>query len=153
MFVVGDEKQSIFSFQRADPREFARAHARIAERHEAAGRAFETIPLDTSFRSVSAVLAAVDGVFARPEAREGVTAEPTVHHVSPRRARDGGPAGPGLSCRRTRRSRPGSRRPSSAGHQRRGAPRRAGRRDRAGLDREGHHPPLAGSADFVPTTR
>ncbi len=74
LFAVGDEKQSIFSFQGADARALAAAHRQFRERATDAGRPWESLPLAESFRSTGAVLAAVDAVFARPEARAGVTA-------------------------------------------------------------------------------
>ena len=83
LFAVGDEKQSIFSFQGADVRALADAHHRFQSRAEAAERPWESLPLAESFRSTGAVLAVVDAVFARPEARAGVTAEavPIRHQV------------------------------------------------------------------------
>ena len=83
LFAVGDEKQSIFSFQGADARALAAAHRRFRGRAEDAGRPWESLPLAESFRSTGAVLAAVDAVFAQPEARAGVTAEavPIRHRV------------------------------------------------------------------------
>ena len=83
LFAVGDEKQSIFSFQGADARALAAAHRQFRVRAKAAERPWESLPLAQSFRSTGAVLAAVDAVFARPEARAGVTAEavPIRHQV------------------------------------------------------------------------
>ncbi|WP_026869153.1 double-strand break repair helicase AddA [Inquilinus limosus] len=90
VFVVGDEKQSIFSFQGADPAEFARMRAVFDRRIRAAERPFEIVPLETSFRSVSAVLELVDAVFARDPALDGVAPKPPHHFVSERRRLDGG---------------------------------------------------------------
>jgi ATP-dependent helicase/nuclease subunit A len=76
IFAVGDPKQSIYSFQRADPREFARMRAhfrdRIATAEHAERQRFATIGLNISFRSLSAVLATVDAVFEKEPARPGV---------------------------------------------------------------------------------
>ncbi len=72
VFAVGDIKQSIFGFQRADPAQFPAMRERFARAVPAAKGRWEQIALDTSFRSAPAVLAAVDAVFARPEARDGV---------------------------------------------------------------------------------
>lgn len=83
LFVVGDEKQSIYRFQGADLANFRAVRERIRSRAEAAGRAIETALLDRSFRSVPAVLALVDAVFADPARREGVAREP-LHHESER---------------------------------------------------------------------
>ena len=74
LFAVGDEKQSIFSFQGADARALAVAHRQFQSRAEAAERPWESLPLAESFRSSAAVLATVDAVFAQPAARDGVTA-------------------------------------------------------------------------------
>ncbi|MDD3029927.1 MAG: double-strand break repair helicase AddA [Alphaproteobacteria bacterium] len=86
LFVVGDEKQSIFSFQNADPEAFRQFHAFFAER---AGEKFKTIPLRTSFRSAPAVLTVVDAVFASTHARHGVSEEYVAHHPYPKK--DGSP--------------------------------------------------------------
>ncbi|MGH6981539.1 MAG: 3'-5' exonuclease, partial [Stellaceae bacterium] len=70
VFAVGDEKQSIFSFQGADPDEFARMRERFAARIPR-GK-WRPVDLDLSFRSVPAVLQAVDAVFANETASAGV---------------------------------------------------------------------------------
>jgi ATP-dependent helicase/nuclease subunit A len=79
LFVVGDEKQSIFSFQRADPEAFIGMRQAFAQRIAAAGRLYQEVPLQISFRSAPAILRAVDLVFAHDLARDGVSADP-VHH-------------------------------------------------------------------------
>jgi ATP-dependent helicase/nuclease subunit A len=75
IFAVGDHKQSIFSFQRADPREFEQMKLHFALRVTGAARQWIEVDLKTSFRSTPAVLRVVDAVFERPEARAGVTPE------------------------------------------------------------------------------
>jgi ATP-dependent helicase/nuclease subunit A len=72
VFAVGDTKQSIFSFQRADPDAFVRMRDHFAARTRAARGTWRDVPLELSFRSTAPVLAAVDAVFARPEASAGV---------------------------------------------------------------------------------
>jgi len=72
IFAVGDAKQSIFSFQRADPHEFLRMRQHFKDRVTNADRPWRTVPLSVSFRSSAAVLQAVDAVFALDEARNGV---------------------------------------------------------------------------------
>ena len=72
VFAVGDVKQSIFSFQRARPEAFLFQRGQVEARAEAAGRGWDSVELDISFRSGTAVLQAVDAVFARPAARDGV---------------------------------------------------------------------------------
>lgn len=81
LFAVGDEKQSIFSFQGAVPAWFARMQREIGTQARRASYAFEDIKLHLSFRSVPKVLNAVDAVFASPDVHAGLTAEPepTVH--------------------------------------------------------------------------
>ncbi|MCK5274155.1 MAG: double-strand break repair helicase AddA, partial [Alphaproteobacteria bacterium] len=72
IFAVGDTKQSIFSFQHADPEEFRRMRDHFAGKVVDGGGAWRPIDLDISFRSTESVLGAVDRVFARPEAARGV---------------------------------------------------------------------------------
>jgi ATP-dependent helicase/nuclease subunit A len=64
VFAVGDRKQSIYSFQGADPAEFDRWRAIMRDRVKAADGAFRDTELDVSFRSTAPVLALVDAVFA-----------------------------------------------------------------------------------------
>ncbi|MBM3519075.1 MAG: double-strand break repair helicase AddA, partial [Alphaproteobacteria bacterium] len=87
VFAVGDEKQSIYGFQGADPDAFAGMRAHFAARAKAAGAPFIGAQLAQSRRSVPAVLETVDRVFAAPAARPGVVgAAEAIRHVS---ARDG----------------------------------------------------------------
>ena len=62
IFVVGDKKQSIYSFQGADPREFDRMRARIDTRL-APSNPLETTTLQHSFRSAATILDLVDRTF------------------------------------------------------------------------------------------
>ncbi len=63
VFVVGDEKQSIFSFQGADPREFSRMRALFDQQLSARGTALAQGQLLHSFRSAAPILQLVDSVF------------------------------------------------------------------------------------------
>jgi ATP-dependent helicase/nuclease subunit A len=72
IFAVGDTKQSIFSFQHADPEEFRRMREHFARRVVDGGGTWRPVDLDISFRSTESVLHAVDRVFARHEAGAGV---------------------------------------------------------------------------------
>jgi ATP-dependent helicase/nuclease subunit A len=66
IFAVGDEKQSIFSFQGAAPREFDLRRKSLQARFEAAGLRFDPVSFTYSFRSGSAILRSVDLVFREP---------------------------------------------------------------------------------------
>lgn len=86
VFAVGDPKQSIFSFQRADPKAFEASRKRFKQAIEDAGQVFEDErPLIVSFRSVPAVLEAVDAVFAAPPALDGLTLDDTAPTHDPTR--------------------------------------------------------------------
>jgi ATP-dependent helicase/nuclease subunit A len=84
LFVVGDAKQSIFSFQRADPAEFIRMRDYFERRVRLANRRWEPVDLETSFRSTEAVLSVVDAVFAGMPARIGVSRDEAVRHIASR---------------------------------------------------------------------
>jgi len=87
LFVVGDEKQSIFSFQNADPEAFLSLRDYYVQHLKTAGKTLEKIGLHISFRSAPAILKAVDAIFAQDAARAGVSPEPIIH--SPWKNRDG----------------------------------------------------------------
>ncbi|WP_439572352.1 double-strand break repair helicase AddA [Phreatobacter sp.] len=92
LFVVGDEKQSIYSFQGADPRWFERMRTQFAAAFRKAGQPFhQDIRLTFSFRSTAAVLSAVDRVFEDSENRRGLSAEgvPVALHDAARREAPG----------------------------------------------------------------
>jgi ATP-dependent helicase/nuclease subunit A len=63
VFAVGDEKQSIFSFQGAAPREFDLRRRALQRKFEGAGLKFDPVSFTYSFRSGPAILHAVDQVF------------------------------------------------------------------------------------------
>ncbi len=75
IFTVGDEKQSIYSFQRAAPREFEKMRQYFADK---AGAQEEKLVI--SFRSTKSVLELVDEVFAPPELRQGLGKDDLEHH-------------------------------------------------------------------------
>jgi ATP-dependent helicase/nuclease subunit A len=72
-FAVGDDKQSIFSFQGAAPRLFHAMRRRFETRVTAAGQPFAAVQLNLSFRSGAIVLKAVDEVFASPDRHRGLS--------------------------------------------------------------------------------
>ena len=75
IFAVGDAKQSIFSFQRADPAAFRAYRDHFGGRVTAAEKDWKPVDLEISFRSTNAVLRAVDAVFQADPARRGVVEE------------------------------------------------------------------------------
>lgn len=79
IFVVGDQKQSIFSFQRAAPEKFGDMNAWYQRRIAASGHRFVPVDINTSFRSVQVVLDAVDSVYAQSAARRGMGARYAPH--------------------------------------------------------------------------
>ncbi len=72
IFIVGDEKQSIYSFQRASPEEFDRMRNLFRDKIQVAQQNWREVDLNISFRSTQSVLAAVDCVFSKPETRKGL---------------------------------------------------------------------------------
>jgi ATP-dependent helicase/nuclease subunit A len=76
IFAVGDDKQSIFSFQDAEPEAFAQMRRFFETEHRNAGLPFHPIPFNYSFRSAPAVLDAVDAVFKPKAAHAGLTVDP-----------------------------------------------------------------------------
>ncbi|OMG60299.1 MULTISPECIES: double-strand break repair helicase AddA [Brevundimonas] len=91
VFAVGDEKQSIYSFQGARP-ERLRQEAQVYDSLiTGAGGAFEGVPLETSYRSTEAVLKFVDEVFATPERARALVGETgeIPHHTAARQGQPG----------------------------------------------------------------
>lgn len=78
LFVVGDEKQSIYSFQGAAPEMFERMRTEFKDRLESAEKKLVTEDMITSFRSTKTVLSFVDDVLSLPEAARGLG-----HHIKP----------------------------------------------------------------------
>ena len=74
-FAVGDEKQSIYSFQGAAPKMFAEMRREFATRHRRADLAFAEVPLHLSFRSAAIVLEGVDKTFGIAETWRGMAAD------------------------------------------------------------------------------
>lgn len=90
VFAVGDPKQSIYGFQRADPAMFSDMKEWFAKRVRGADLNFKEVPLQTSFRSTEPVLEAVDAVFAASDARSGVVfGESGIRHAAERRGQAG----------------------------------------------------------------
>lgn len=75
LFAVGDQKQSIFSFQGAEPALFGEAGRIYAKKAQDSGRAWRDIELKASFRTLDALLKAIDLVFADPGRAEAILAQ------------------------------------------------------------------------------
>ena len=75
LFAVGDEKQSIYSFQKAAPKEFAEMQRYFKSAHDKSGLAFVTSKFEHSFRSGAAILEAVNLVFKANEIAASVTSD------------------------------------------------------------------------------
>jgi len=73
-FAVGDEKQSIYSFQGAAPDMFAAKRRELGVKHAQAQLGFSEVGLTLSFRSAPNVLKAIDSIFAVPAVWRGVGA-------------------------------------------------------------------------------
>ncbi len=86
LFVVGDEKQSIYSFLKADPDAFDRMRTHFRQRINESGKDYRDVALNVSFRSTPAVLKAVDAVFAADHARRGVARDEVRHYPHRREA-------------------------------------------------------------------
>ncbi|MGY6570718.1 MAG: UvrD-helicase domain-containing protein, partial [Salinarimonas sp.] len=86
VFAVGDEKQSIYSFQGAEPARFSESRRYWQDKAKGVARAFENVQLTVSFRTAPAILAAVDAVFAQERNFEGLSFDEdiagTVHQSS-----------------------------------------------------------------------
>lgn len=92
LFAVGDPKQSIYGFQGAAPQEFEHSRIHWSRKVKNAGKRFEDVRLTLSFRSVKAVLSAVDSTFSVPENFRGLSFEEAVTQTIHESAR---PAAPG----------------------------------------------------------
>jgi len=73
-FAVGDEKQSIFSFQGAAPHMFGEMRRKFEMKFKNGAESFAHVRLTQSFRSVPGVLSAIDKVFERDGHQGGLVA-------------------------------------------------------------------------------
>ncbi len=91
VFAVGDEKQSIYSFQGARPERLRQESQVYDSLISGAGGAFEGVPLETSYRSTEAVLTFVDAVFGTPERARALVGETgeIPHHTAARKGQPG----------------------------------------------------------------
>ncbi|MBV8130973.1 MAG: double-strand break repair helicase AddA, partial [Alphaproteobacteria bacterium] len=90
IFAVGDAKQSIYSFQRADPQAYLRMRRHFETRTAAAEQEWRVVPLEISFRSTEPVLQAIDAIFRQDAARDGVALDDgPIRHVASRAGQAG----------------------------------------------------------------
>lgn len=75
IFAVGDEKQSIFSFQGAAPREFDHRRRELERRFTRAGLRFAPVSFTYSFRSGATVLSAVSKTFKTQDIYKSITTD------------------------------------------------------------------------------
>ena len=81
VFVVGDRKQSIYSFQGADVKTFEKLHRWFNDM----AADFKTVNMEVSFRSTSAILDMVNTVFSSSSAACGVVLpDKSIHHIPSR---------------------------------------------------------------------
>ena len=89
LFAVGDQKQSIFSFQGADPLEFVNAQRQYAFSARAVDIEIVDVPMRYSFRTLPNLLRAVDTVFRRDDLREGALEDDGLLHETARAEKGG----------------------------------------------------------------
>ena len=90
VFAVGDAKQSIYSFQRADPFAFLAMRQHFEARVNEARQDWRIVPLDISFRAAPPLLQAIDAVFGHGSAADGVALDGrAIAHVAAREGHAG----------------------------------------------------------------
>ncbi|MGV8856080.1 MAG: double-strand break repair helicase AddA [Devosia sp.] len=89
LFAVGDQKQSIYSFQGAEPALFGATGQDFAAKADLVDLPFEPVPLRTSFRTLPEILAAVDLVSDRDDIQSALLENDKVHHNTARTMRGG----------------------------------------------------------------
>jgi len=73
IFAVGDIKQSIYSFQKAEPKKFDENKEYFIKQANDAKLKFLAVPMNLSFRSTSSILEVVDAVFDTDEHRRAIS--------------------------------------------------------------------------------
>ena len=81
LFVVGDEKQSIYGFQGTDPKIFSSMRHYFSHLLPPHQNNWQHLSMNLSFRSSSAILEFVDHLFASETMREGVYEEQNLNHL------------------------------------------------------------------------
>lgn len=83
IFAVGDPKQSIYSFQGANPEDFLKIKDHFSRLSQKGGQDWRDVRLDLSYRSTAAILSIVDEVFANDQNKKGIAFDNSeiIHHV------------------------------------------------------------------------
>ncbi len=90
IFAVGDIKQSIYSFQKAEPKKFDENKRYFIRAAAGAKLEFDEVPMNLSFRSTTTVLEMVDQVFNREEHRQSISLSiDEIRHTTHRRHQSG----------------------------------------------------------------
>jgi len=90
IFAVGDEKQSIYSFQGADPDMFHDMQSAFARRVGDADKSWEAVDFQLSFRSTDPILRLVDAIFEDESLAGRLTASgQAIRHVARREGQAG----------------------------------------------------------------
>ena len=90
VFGVGDHKQAIYGFQRAEVEGFERQRKLFSSQCKNNLMPWADISLDVSFRSVPVILSAIDSIFSTDAAKDGVSLNNVPIHHLPYRMGDGG---------------------------------------------------------------
>lgn len=91
LFVVGDAKQSIYSFQGADPKAYLSIKHYFEDLLRNAGHTLKTINLDTCYRCAPEILSIVDQVCNHTRVTPSLLHKDTIAHI-PHRTKDVGHA-------------------------------------------------------------
>jgi ATP-dependent helicase/nuclease subunit A len=82
LFIVGDYKQSIYSFQGADPKAFIEIKDYFSDKIQNSGNEWLEIDMNTSFRSTSPVLNLIDNIFNKEEFNKAISyKEAKIEHI------------------------------------------------------------------------
>lgn len=87
IFIVGDFKQSIFSFQGAEPEIFKNIRLYYRSKVKAVQQKWLEVELNHSFRSAPEILQAVDQVFSHPTYKAGLGLDYELKHLPFRQAK------------------------------------------------------------------
>ncbi len=90
IFVVGDDKQSIFSFQGADVDSFAAMNKRLMQNMQEGGKAFTDVNLEISYRSAKEILEIVHAVFDEIKKKEPSLFTASLMQLTPFRSESSG---------------------------------------------------------------